>query len=347
MEFFTYIIIYFCALYFIFSPYVFRERTFIIFWFSIAMLLSVIIRTKVVISGSDIEMYIKLMQVDEIPIFFYREFVFFFGFKYLYDLIGNPTIVLVVFDFIFYVFLFRSISLIRKAFFIKVNSHNSYYIYFGILLFFPIVLGMQTSIRSLLSTTIAMNTFYYIANRKYLKGYIIFIISFFIHNSAIYFLPILIFTMKKQLAKTLSVIMLSLIIYLNLVVSTATNELIKRTLTLNVEHYKITLAYLSFLLIILSLLGMFEVFNSKVRKTYFFWTLLMMIIIYISSVISFSSGTSQRVAFIAFSYLFPILALYLDLLFKEKKLMRLIFLNASIMPLIIIHSSTIALPSFF
>ena len=158
---------------------------------------------------------------------------------------------------------------------------------------------------------------------------------------------ILIFTMRKPLAKTLSVIMLSIIVFINLIIATTANELLKRSLTANVEHYKITLAYLAFLLIILSLLGMFEVFNSKVRKTYFFWTSLMLIIIYFSSVIAFSSGTSQRVVFIVFSYLFPILALYLDLLFKEKKLMRFIFLNASIMPLITIHNSTIPLPSFF
>ena len=347
MEFFTYILIYFCALYFIVFPYVFRERTFIIFWFSISMLLSVLIRIKTdPTHGSDILTYINVMQLDEIPILYYREFIFFFGMKYLYDLIGNPIIVLVVFDFIFYVLLFRSISLIRKAFFIKVNSHNSYYIYFGILLFFPVVLGMHNVGRSLLATIIAMNTFYYIANRKYLKGYIIFIISFFIHNSAIYFLPILIFTMKKPLAKTLSVIILFLLVLINLSLPTASNEYMRRVLTTNIEHWKLTFSYIFSLLSILLLLGVFEVFSSKVRKTYFFWTLLMLIIIYFSSVSAFTSGTSQRVVFIVFSYLFPVLALYIDLIFKEKKLMRFIFLNASIMPLIFPHNSSIPLPSF-
>jgi hypothetical protein len=347
MEFFTYIFIYFCALYFIIFPDVFRERTFIIFWFSISMLLSVLIRIKTdPTHGSDILSYINLMKLDEIPILYYREFIFFFGMKYLYDLIGNPIIVLVVFDFIFLVFLFRSISLIRKSFFIKVNSHNSYYIYFGILLFFPIVLGMHNAGRSLLSTIIIMNAFYYIVNRKYLKGYIIFLISFFIHNSAIYFLPILIFTMKKPLAKTLSVIILFLIVFINISLPTATNEFLIRDLTTNIEFWKLTFSYIFFLLIILLLLGVFEVFNSRVRETYFFWTSLMLIIIYFSSVSAFTSGVSQRVAFIVFSYLFPVLALYIDLIFKEKKIMRFIFLNASIIPLPILWSSTIPLPSF-
>jgi len=312
------------------------------------MLLSVLIRIKVdPLVDSDISMYMRIMQLDEIPILYYREFIFFFGIKYLYDLIGNATIVLVVVDFIFYVLLFCSISLIRKAFFLKVKSFNSYYIYFGILLFFPIVLGMQTSLRQVLSTIIAMNTFYYIVNRKYLKGYIIFIISFFVHNSAIYFLPILIFTMRKPLAKTLSVIMLFLIVWINLNLTTVTNEFLLRALTTNVEHWKLTFAYILSLLSILLLLGVFEVFSRKVRKTYFFWTSLMLIIIYFSSVSAFTSGTSQRVVFIVFSYLFPVLALYIDLIFKEKKIMRFIFLNTSIMPLIVIHNSTITLPSFF
>ena len=163
-----------------------------------------------------------------------------------------------------------------------------------------------------------MNTFYYIANRKYLKGYIIFIISFFVHNSAIYFLPILIFTMRKPLAKTLSIIMLFLIVLINLNLTTTTNEFLIRALTTNVEFWKLTFAYIFFLLSILLLLGVFEVFNSKVRETYFFWTSLMLIIIYCSSVVTFASGTSQRVAFIVFSYLFPVLAIYIDLIFKNK-----------------------------
>ena len=139
---------------------------------------------------------------------------------------------------------------------------------------------------------------------------------------------ILIFTMRKPLAKTLSVIMLFLIVLINFNLTTVTNEFLLRVLTTNVEHWKLTFAYIFSLLSILLLLGVFEVFNSKVRETYFFWTSLMLIIIYFSSVSAFTSGTSQRVVFIVFSYLFPVLALYIDLIFKEKKIMRFIVRDA-------------------
>ena len=126
--------------------------------------------------------------------------------------------------------------------------------------------------------------------------------------------------MRKPLAKTLSVIMLFLIVLINFNLTTVTNEFLLRVLTTNVEHWKLTFAYIFSLLSILLLLGVFEVFNSKVRETYFFWTSLMLIIIYFSSVSAFASGTSQRVAFIVLSYLFPVLALYIDLILKEKKM---------------------------
>ena len=312
------------------------------------MILSVVIRInfdpRII---SDLGVYARIMQYHEIPYLFYREFIFYFGIKILYDLIGNVIGVFVVLDFIFYILLYKWLLLLRKGFFLKVKSHNSYYIYFAILIFFPFVLGMHTLLRQMLATVIVMNAFGCIGNKKYLKGIIIFLISFFVHNAAIYMLPVLLFTIRKPMTKTLSLIMLFLIVFINLNITTTSNELLMRDFTTNVEGYKITLSYIFSLLSILLLVGMMEVFNSKVRKIYFVWTLLILIIIYFSALSSFSSGISQRAAFLAFSYLFPILALYIDLIFKEKKLMRIIFLNISILPLIFVHNSTIDLTPIF
>lgn len=310
------------------------------------MMLSVVIRTKIdLMADSDIANYARFMQVDEIPFFLYREFIFFFGSKYLYDLIGNAISVFVVIDFIFYILLFNGLVLIRKGFFLKVKSH--YYVYFAILIFFPVVLGTHTILRQLFATVLFINTFGYIGNKKYLKGIIVFLISIFVHNSMLYFLPILLFTIRKPITKTLSVIMLLFIVLINSNITTSSSELLIRDYTTNVEGYKITLMYIYSLLSILLFVVKMEVFHRKVTKIFFSWIVLMLLIIYFSAVSSFSSGVSQRVAFLVFSFLFPILAFYIELIFKQKILMRIIFLHISILPLIFVHNSTIDLTPMF
>jgi len=312
------------------------------------MMLSVAIRTKIdLMADSDIANYASFMQVDEIPFFFYREFIFFFGSKYLYDLIGNAISVFVVIDFIFYILLFNGIVLIREGFFLKVKSHYINYFYFAILIFFPFVLGAHTTLRQLFATVLFINTFGYIGNKKYLKGIIIFLISIFVHNSMLYFLPILLFTIRKPITKTLSVIMLLLIVLINSNITTISSELLIRDYTTNVEGYKITLMYIYSLLSILLFVVMMEVLHRKVTKIFFSWIVLMLLIIYFSAVSSFSSGISQRVAFLVYSFLFPILAFYIETIFKQKKLTRIIFLHISILPLIFVHNSTIDLTPLF
>ena len=296
---------------------------------------------------SDISIYGTLMQVNVIPNYFYREFIFFFGMKSLYTLIGNEIYVFITVDLITFILLYKGLLLIKKGMFEKIRNQNIFYMYFAVLLFFPFVLGIHTLLRQLLAVVIFFNAFGLICNKKYFKGLLIFTIAFFVHNSSIYFLPAILFMIEKPWMKTSSAIILVSILIANSILPSSTNELFYRDYGTNTEGYKITLAYIYSLLSIAILLVTIEVTHGKGNKMYLFWTTLTLIIIYFSSLEAFSSGISQRVAFLVFSYLFPVIVYYIELNFKQKKTMRIIYLNVSILPIIIIHNSTIDLTPLF
>ncbi len=348
MEYAVYVLIYICAVYFSIFPYVIKEKYFFILWITITMMLSYALRIKYDPSiVSDISIYGSLMRVDVIPNVFYREFIFFFGMKYLYNFIGNEIYVFITFDLITFILLYKGLLLIKKGMFEKIHNQNIFYMYFGILLFFPFVMGIHTLLRQLMAVVLFFNAFGLICNKKYFLGLLIFLIAFFVHNSTIYFLPAILFIIEKPGMKTYSVIFLISILIVNSMLPSSTNELFYRDYRTNTEGYKITLAYIYSLLSIFILLTIIEVTNGRGRKMYLVWTTLMLILIYFSSLDAFSSGISQRVAFLVYSYLFPIIVYYIELNFKQKIIMRIVYLNVSILPIIIIHNSTIDITPLF
>ena len=71
--------------------------------------------------------------------FFFREFIFWFGIKYLYVLIGNEIIVFIIIDSIIFLLIFKSFSLIKNIFFSKVQQYEINYIFFPLCCFFHLL----------------------------------------------------------------------------------------------------------------------------------------------------------------------------------------------------------------
>ena len=345
MEFLIYLLIYLLALYFSLTPHKLNKKVFFVVWFIISMVLSFLVRNSYDLNvESDFLQYSRVMEMTEMPLFFYREFIFIYGIQILYKITGNPIAVFIILDFLFYIMLYKGILLIKKELFPGINNSSMYYIYFSILLFFPIVLGFHTTYRQVFSTALAMLAYGFYINNFKRKGLLYFIISFFIHNSSIFFLPIFFLANKNKFSKLLSLITLISIVFINITIAESTNELLVRDFTSTKEGANITLMYIYTLLLINIFIWLTEMYFSKIRKIYFTWIILFICVIYYSSVIGFSSGVSQRVAFISFTFVYLIVGLYLELIFKQKKFVRFIFINLSLLPLIFIHNSTIPLP---
>ena len=345
MEFFIYLLIYFFAVFFSLTNYNLKKERFFVLWFLISMFLSFYVRTGYDLSvESDFLQYSRVMQMEDIPLFFYREFIFIYTLQILYKITSDPVIVFIILDCLFYIIFFKGISYLRKGLFPKVSNVSMYYIYFSALLFFPIVLGFHTTYRQLFSTALAIFAYGLYINNFKRKGLLYFIISLFIHNSSIFFLPIFFLANKNKFSKLLSLLTLISIVFVITTIAESTNDFLARDFTSTKEGANITLMYICSLLFIFFFIWLTEIYFSRIRKIYFTWIVLFMCIIYFSSIIGFSSGVSQRVAFLTFSFVYLLVGLYFEAIFKQKKFIRFVFINLSLLPLIFIHNATIPTP---
>ena len=345
MEFIIYLLIYILAIYFSLTPHKLNKKVFFYLWFMISMFLSFLVRNSYDLSvESDFRQYYRVMQMTEINLFFYREFIFIYTIQFLYKITGSPVTVFIILDCLFFLIFYKGILLIRKGLFPKISNTSMYYIYFSILLFFPIVLGFHTTYRQLFSTALVMLAYGFYINNFKRKGILYFLISFFIHNSSIFFIPIILFASKNTFIKALSFIILLSLVFVNITIAESTNEFLVRDFSSVEEGANITRMYIFSLISISVFVWLTEIYFSKIRKVYLTWIVLFISIIYFSSVFGFSSGVSQRVAFLAFTFVYLIVGLYFELIFKQKKFTRFVFINLSILPLIFIHNATIPLP---
>ena len=347
MEFLIYIIIYFSAIFFCFKNSFLNKRLFFVFWFLIGMWLSITVRLETdYFTQSDFSALTSLMMTEsqDLLLYFYREFIFIFSIQYLYKLTENPAYVFIICDSIFYIAFFKSISLVLKGLFPNYNTHKSYYIYFSFLLFFPIVLGFHNMYRQMFANAFAMVSFGYLLNNKNFKSIISFVVSFFIHNSTVFFLPIILFSIKGFKSKALSLILTLAIVFLNITIAETTNEFLSRDLLTNEEGYKITLMYIFGIAFITLFTFLTERYFRRIEKIKLSKLFFLILIIYLSSTIGFSSGVSQRVAFWAYFLVYPIILIYSESFFKQKLFLKFMFINITVLPLIFIHNSSIPLP---
>jgi hypothetical protein len=171
-------------------------RLFFLFWLTVMVCLSLSIRWPFILTDqlfgeSDLTAIVYNMQEPSGYISYYlREPVFWFGIQFLYNVIGNPGLVMVVMDiFIFFIF-YKSIVLFQNYFSKHINFHNVKYLYFGAFIIYPYIVGMHNHYRQIMAVTIAMYAIG-LTKKKTLKSILVFLISMLIHNSTILLLPIL------------------------------------------------------------------------------------------------------------------------------------------------------------
>ena len=348
MEILTYILVYIFSLFFIFTSKALNKKFGFYFWIFSTTLLSVSLRLKLdPLSDSDMGNYIRLMSSDIDLLYLNREFMFYGTSRLLYSFCNSEFIVFIFWDLvIFFSYYFACVRLCN--FFLKNSQENILnFILFSSILFFPFVLGLHTIYRQLIAAVIFMNSFASFLEGKKLKGFIFFFISFFIHNSCFLFLPIFLITYENKFIKIISIIILILTSYFIFTVINSTNELLYRDFQTNVSGPHITRMYILSLCFLILLVLVFETFITKFKYISILVYLLLMSIIYISSVIAYSSGMSERVVVFLYTIFYPIFTTYIYSIFKEKKTIMVVYLHISLLPIILLHNSTIDLSLTF
>ena len=343
MELITYISIYSIGLSLLFFPDLIRDRFFFIFWFLSALTLSLVIRSSIGLTHSaDIDGYILYMQANDIKSLYLREPIFWFGTRYLYNLIGDGIKVFVILDIILFLFLYKGFTYTKNIFSSEISISSVKYVFFLSLIFFPFVLGMHNYYRQILASVIFISAIGYCGNNKIIKGLLMSLIAVLIHNASAIFFPLLMIVIDKRRYKIFAFVSLPiLLISIDFILGLSSGGLTER---IGFEagrniHY----LYLLSLIILISFISYFETKNLSNNYRSFVYFLLITIIIYIYSLVTMTSGQSERLLLYIFAIIFPFLAYYFEERFKPKILIRFIFYHVALSPLFFLYSSTIDL----
>ncbi len=344
MELLIYLIVYFLTVWFIFFPKSLSSKSFFVFWILTAICLSLIIRSSIGETASgDIDGYIRYMT--EIPgetislNYMLREFIFWFGIRFLHTITGDGAAVFVILDIILYLSIYKGFTLCRKAYYPQIDQRNIHYLFFAVLLFFPYVMGMHNVYRQILASSIFLVSIGLIGNKKPIKGYLTSLISVFIHNASGMFLPLLMVSTKNKIFQYLSFIILIPIIFFVIGINDSSSDFSVRE---RGEIGKtIKYMYLISLGLMLSALIFIELKAKERNNSTFVSLFSILFILYIGNVFFVSSEQAQRITFYIFSMLFPFFGYFFFITFKPRIIASLVFFHISLLPLVLIYNSTI------
>ncbi|MCM2130466.1 EpsG family protein [Larsenimonas rhizosphaerae] len=140
-------------------------------------------------AGYDYDMYLYARMLDAgldfsaDNVYYVREFVFWFGLPKIFDLVQDQKWTFIVVDIIWVSLLFY--ALLNK----KNSSRIPLFCAPFMIVFFPLLMGYQNIYRQFLASIFVLFAFYGFRN-KYVV-YLLSMVAFFIHNSAIIYLPLL------------------------------------------------------------------------------------------------------------------------------------------------------------
>ncbi len=107
------------------------------------------------LDDSDLATYVMNMAITEYILpYHWREFVFWLGQRYLYQLVGDPAVVFIIFDFVLVLALYKSLDLLHKIISPEIDLRDFRYLYFVAFLFFPVVVGMHGVYRQILAVVL-------------------------------------------------------------------------------------------------------------------------------------------------------------------------------------------------
>ena len=293
--------------------------------------------------NSDLVTYVTNMGITEYILpYHWREFIFWLGQRYLYQLIGNPAAVFIIFDFVLVLALYKSLDLLHKIISPRIDLRDFRYLYFAAFLFFPVVVGMHGVYRQILAVVLFLVALGY-SKEKLGKGSFGFVVAFFVHNSVALLLPVFLLVANNYRYKKLA-IFLSFFVFLAMyLVFGTSNPLIQRSEGIDVGQ-RLPYIYLCVLLWIASMISIFE-YPSRSRSHLTLLNIIMVsVIIYSSGIVNLASQNSERIFQLIMALLFPLLGLYVGDRLKPKPMTRLVYLHLTLSPLLFMYSELIPFP---
>lgn len=335
-----------CAL----SSNFFKDRMIVIAWFFVMLCYSYSLRINI---HGDLEGLSILMQqpwlnttydqagsegyLKKFFPHYAREFIFWYSLRILYLVTNNVQVVFMIMDFLIFLAIYRGFTLIRDGFF-PLTSYNSgtKYMLFGCMLFFPYLMGIDLLYRQFFATVVALCAIGYAAKNESSKGLFSFAIAFFIHNSIFLLAPLFLFLINRYYSRYVSLILLIVFPLLIIFILNSDSGWFLRSAFEIGER----IAYIHLLGFIITLIGII-ILNRLSENQVLSVSTMILVLMFCGVVLVTPSGSAERVAFIIWTVLYPLLAFYMDEIFKKSKLMRLAFIHISLAPLFIQYNNII------
>ena len=288
------------------------SSVFFLCWFFVYLVFVVIVRRNFDV---DIGTYAREMESINFSFYYITEPVVWLGQSHLYALTENPYLVFIFFDFMVALFLYFALA----------NFNSPKWAFFSVLLFFPVVLGMQNIYRQWVASVIFLYSFsLFWTDRAGVRSYGALFASILTHNSAAIFLPALFSRLSG--AKYLfffGVLILSFF-------AIFFGKDFKSTANTGADLEFAYLILFGFLLATTVLLDRAKIKISRLREYRLFATLFLLVG---CGVLSLSSAIAERLAMFSLIIAYPILADIIEDRFQEVAVMRIVFLTAGFVPI--------------
>ena len=340
MELILYSFLYFLGITYAIWPNLTSERNLIFLWLGITLLISFVIRSDVAPqvceyycddTASDISSYLTLFTANSISLQYLKEFLFWGLARILYKISQDSHIVFFVLDGICVVLIYLGYRNLRRFFFPQIIKINVIYSLFGFMLFFPVVVGYQASYRQFFSTILLMFLLPIIVRAKWIKSTLIFSLSIFSHNSLIICAPFIVMLRGNKNIK----LFFLLLILIPITYYFLTTELKYVYIFSNLEIGK-NISHLC-LIVILTICFIGITYRNPRSNTLFNHFLFSVALTFIIIWLTFKSEAILRFFYLFLTLLFPIMAFYIEDKFSNLIIPRILFLNITASPLILLN----------
>lgn len=291
--------------------------------FMLFLILSIIVR----FSGfdSDIANYVRYLSYDSLSFYYYKEPFYWLGSRYIYRFIGMPELVFIFYDILFVLIL---------LYITKVQSLPKYFPYL-LLLFFPILMGMQNVYRQFIACGFLLLFLSSILNSSSFSiRFVSLLLAGLSHNAAFLFAPMIFLDFQsKDLSKKFLISSVSVLIVLPFLAFSKSNS---ETGDLP-SHIYIIFVFLIFLFHNL-LTNFFLKINKNVHiqfsfMFFFFFSLVTL------SVFFLGGAQSKRLSLIVLTLSLIPLVLIVESCFKDKLLSRILFFLILILPIFLFNNA--------
>jgi hypothetical protein len=274
---------------------------------------------------ADIGNYKEYLEINSFSIYYLKEPFYWLGSRFIYEVTNSPFAVFVFYDLIFF-------SLIL---YVTYKAKLPRYFPYATLLFFPSVLGMQNVFRQFIASGFLLLFFcYVITGASFMKKFFAIIFAIATHNVSALFFPFIFIRKDSRKVPILFFLSASAILFLlPLAAGTKSNSI---TGELPPYLYLIMLSALVILyLIVLSL--RFKPFPPE----FFIYFLIMIYMMTLVFTAMFVTGEAQtkRLGMLSMLLMLIPLVKVIDYRFKQKLLVRVLFLVILAMPTLVFNNA--------